>query len=125
VRRWLLPLALSLAAASCGVDPGPGGKRSGIEGRVLLVGACPGPSDCPARAVAAEVTIEPPSGERIHTVDTDERGRFRIALPPGDYLVSARVPTEPDLVPRATAVTVEPDRFTRARVVIGTRLREP
>ena len=58
-------------------------------------------------------------------METDERGRFRIALPPGDYLVSARVPTEPDLVPRPTAVTVEPDRYAEVRVVIGTRLLEP
>jgi hypothetical protein len=71
------------------------------------------------------VTIQWPDGERIENVETTARGRFRVGLPPGDYLVSARVPMEPDLVPRATAVTVEPDRFARVRVVIATRLLEP
>jgi Carboxypeptidase regulatory-like domain len=126
MRWWLLGLVLILTAcARERLEPRSGGPRSGIEGRVTLVGACPGPMTCPPRAIAATVTIEPSSGDRIHTVETDDRGRFRIPLPPGDYLVSARVPAQPDLVPRATAVTVEPDRFALVRVVIGTRLREP
>jgi len=45
--------------------------------------------------------------------------------PAGNYRVSARVPTEPDLVPRLTTVTVESDRYVRVEVVIGTRLNEP
>ena len=121
---WLL-LALAVAASACGAEPASPDEGSGVHGQVVLVGACPGPSSCPPRTVAATVSIEPSSGERIHTVETDERGRFRIALPPGDYLVSARVPTEPDLVPRPTAVTVESDRYAEVRVVIGTRLLEP
>jgi hypothetical protein len=121
--RWLL--ALAVAASACGAEPASPDEGSGVHGQVVLVGACPGPSSCPPRTVAATVSIEPSSGERIHTVETDERGRFRIALPPGDYLVSARVPTEPDLVPRPTVVTVEPDRYAEVRVVIGTRLLEP
>jgi carboxypeptidase family protein len=118
-------LAVVVATWACAAEPETGGERSGIDGLVVVVGACPGPSRCPPRAVAATVAIEPASGERIHSVDTDDRGRFRIALPPGDYVVTARVPTEPDLVPRPTAVTIEPDRFARVRVVIGTRLLEP
>jgi hypothetical protein len=116
---------LVLAAAACGAGPRTAGERSGIEGHVVLVRACPGSSTCPPKAVAATVTIQWPDGERIDSVETSGRGRFRVGLPPGDYLVSARVPTEPDLVPRPTSVTVEPDRFARVRVVIATRLLEP
>jgi hypothetical protein len=111
--------------ASCGTGSEPSGERSGIAGHVVLVRTCPGSSTCPPKAVAAIVTIQWPDGERIDNVETTGRGRFRVGLPPGDYLVSARVPMEPDLVPRATAVSVEPDRFARVRVVIATRLLEP
>jgi hypothetical protein len=120
-----LSLFLVLAAAACGAEPGPAGERSGIAGHVVLVRACPGSMACPPKAVAATVTIQWPDGERVDEVETTGRGRFRVALPPGDYILSARIPTEPDLVPRAAAVTVEPDRFARVRVVIATRLLEP
>jgi hypothetical protein len=113
-----------LVASACGAEAGPG-EPSGIAGHVVLVRACPGSSTCPPKAVAATVTIQWPDGERIDSVETTGRGRFRVALPPGDYIVSARIPTEPDLVPRPTAVTVEPDRLSRVRVVIATRLLEP
>jgi hypothetical protein len=112
-------------AAGCGAQTGPGSEGSGIAGQVVLTPTCPGASPCPAKPVAAVVTMEWPDGERIDSVDTDSRGRFRAELPPGDYLVSARVPTEPDLVPRSTRVSVEQGRVTRVRVVIGTRLLEP
>ena len=122
--RWW-SLFLVLATAACGTESGPAGERSGIAGHVVLVRGCPGPSTCPPKAVAATVTIQWPDGERIDSVETTGRGRFRVGLPPGDYVLSARIPTEPDLVPRPTAVTVEPDRFARVRVVIATRLLEP
>lgn len=118
-------LLLVLVTAGCGAASGPGGERSGIAGHVVLVRACPGSSTCSPKAVAAIVTIQWPDGERIDSVETTGRGRFRVALPPGDYIVSARIPIEPDLVPRPSAVTVEPDRFARVRVVIATRLLEP
>jgi hypothetical protein len=110
---------------ACGAGSEPSGERSGIAGHVVLVRTCPGPSTCPPKAVAAIVTMQWPDGERIDNVETTGRGRFRVGLPPGDYILSARIPTEPDLVPRPTAVTVEPDRFARVRVVIATRLLEP
>jgi hypothetical protein len=116
---------LALVAASCGAEAGPGGGSSGLFGRVVLTPTCPGTSHCPSKPVAAAVSIERSDGERIEMVDTDDSGRFRVSLPPGDYLVSARVPAQPDLVPRSTAVTVEPGRFVRVRVRIGTRLNEP
>jgi hypothetical protein len=94
-------------------------------GRVVLTPTCPGTPRCPSKPVAGTVWIEWSDGERMDMVYPDDSGRFRVSLPPGDYLVSARVPAQPDLVPRSTTVTVEPDRFVRVEVRIGTRLNEP
>jgi hypothetical protein len=123
MRSWLAVLAL--VAAACGAEAGPGGDTSGMFGRVVLTPTCPGTSRCPSKPIAATVSIEWSDGERMEMVDTDDSGRFRVALPPGDYLVSARVAAQPDLVPRSTAVTVESDRFVRVEVRLGTRLNEP
>ena len=123
MRSWLT--LLLLIAVACGAEAGPGAERSGMFGRVVLTPTCPGTPTCPSKPVAATVSIEWSDGERMDMVDTDESGRFRVSLPPGDYLVSARVPSQPDLVPGSTTVTVEPGRFVRVEVVIGTRLNEP
>jgi hypothetical protein len=123
MRSWIAVLALIVAA--CGAGAGPSGERSGMFGRVVLSPTCPGASRCPSKPVAATVSIEWSDGERMEMVDTDQAGRFRVSLPPGNYRVSARIPTEPDLVPRLTTVTVESDRYVRVEVVIGTRLNEP
>jgi hypothetical protein len=116
---------LAVVAAACGNQPGSRGGDSGMFGRVVLTPTCPGTSECRSKPVAAAVSIERSDGERIEMVDTDDSGRFRVSLPPGDYGVSARVPTQPDLVPRSTVVTVESGRFVRVEVEIGTRLNEP
>jgi hypothetical protein len=123
VRSWLALLVL--LAAACGAAAGPRESGSGMFGRVVLTPTCPGTATCPSKPVAATVSIEWSDGERMEIVDTDGSGGFRVSLPPGDYLVSARVPTQPDLVPRSTTVTVEPDRFVRVEVEIGTRFNEP
>jgi hypothetical protein len=76
--------------------------------------------------VQTTVAIESADGERIEQVQTGSDGTFRVALEPGDYLLSARPPPgQPDLVPRPASAKVLPGTFVRVTVVLDTRLREP
>lgn len=120
-----------LLAASCAEEgPGPGDRvRSGLTGRVILFPTCPvgtSGSPCPRKGVQTTVAIEAADGDRMVQVRTRPDGTFRIALEPGDYLLSAvPPPMAPDLVPRPASAKVLPGTFARVTVVLDTRLREP
>jgi hypothetical protein len=127
--RALLLLVPVVLATACAEGAGPGAPRSGIAGRVILFPTCPVEMEgtpCPRKGVRTTVVAESADGEETFDVQTRADGTFRMALRPGDYLLTARAPaTDPHLVPRPTAATVEPDTFVRVTVVLDTRLREP
>jgi hypothetical protein len=128
MRVLLVGVPLALAAA-CAEGAGPGAPSSGIAGRVVLFPTCPVEMEgapCPRKGVRTTVVAEAADGERVVHVTTESDGSFRMDLRPGDYLVTARAPaTDPHLVPRPTAATVEPGTYSRVTVVLDTRLREP
>lgn len=85
----LLPFALFpfLAMAA---TPSPSPLPSGIEGVILVSPSRPGPirKDQPSAAPARNVTFVVKSGEaRMASFTTDDQGRFRLSLPPGQYIV--------------------------------------
>jgi hypothetical protein len=127
--RALLLLIPVVLTAACAEGARPGAPASGIAGRVVVFPTCPGGmqgTPCPQKGVRTTVVAEPVDGEQTFDVQTRADGTFRMALRPGDYLLTARPPaTDPHLVPRPTAATVEPDTFVRVTVVLDTRLREP
>jgi hypothetical protein len=78
------PLTTTLPASPSG---------SGIQGRVAMWPSCPVESnnpDCAPRPLASRVVVSRRSGERITTADTRNDGRFRVGLPPSDYVVEAQ-----------------------------------
>jgi hypothetical protein len=129
MRRAALLLSLLLTAACAEEGPGPGGLlRSGLTGKVIMFPTCPVESvssPCPRRGVQTTLAIESADGERIEHVRTSSDGTFRVALKPGDYLLSAVPPPASDLVPRPASAKVEPGTFVRVTVVLDSRLREP
>lgn len=80
---WLLPLA----AVGCDVLLFFG-EDNGIEGRILAGPTCPfviPGQDCDDRPIAATVIVRQPFGFEVTRFTSDADGRFRVALPPGNY----------------------------------------
>ena len=77
--------------ASTGQTPSAG--ESGIEGVINISPANPGPSriDAAASTPLANATfaVEKNNGE-VTSFITDEKGRFRVSLPPGHYKISLK-----------------------------------
>jgi hypothetical protein len=67
----------------------------GITGHATAGPVCPvvtnppDPSCAPRPVAGATVRVTDASGAQVATATTDDQGRYVVALPPGDYLVSA------------------------------------
>ena len=100
--------------------------NSGIEGQVLIGPTCAGPvrvdSNCEDQPYQATLTVSSPTGERIVQVQTDEDGRFKIPLQPGEYILH---PESPDVLPVAgeQTIVVEEGKFTQVIVNYDSGIR--
>jgi Carboxypeptidase regulatory-like domain len=110
------------AGIAAKADPAP--NESGIAGQVSIRPVRPHetigvPNVTPYQA---KLTVFDQSGGQVATVETDPDGNFRIALPPGKYVLR---PESPALYPRAAeqTVIVPPKSFTRVRVVYDSGIR--
>lgn len=97
----LLIGVLILVLATCSIySPTP--KGSGIEGQVLVGPMCPvvqQGQECPDQPYQATLTVNSPNGVQIAQFRTDEEGRFRVSLAPGEYILH---PESPDTLPFAS-----------------------
>lgn len=89
-----------LLLAGCGDEQPASEPRSGVTGTVHLGPQCPVETagepceDEPAAGVPVTVSEQLPgeayaAGEVVARGETDADGRFRIAVPPGEYVVTA------------------------------------
>jgi hypothetical protein len=132
-----LVAALLMAGCSRG-RPGDGGLDSGIVGAVVVGPSCPAQpltSPCAAQPVQAEVRVlagsamRPSDGpsldsESVVTVArTDAHGRFRVGLPPGDYVLEAVPPEGTTLTTKPVPVEVRPHEFAHVSVPLDTGIR--
>lgn len=99
--RYALVLAvgamLAVAGLSqCGGDTTPT-PTSGIDGTVTIGPTCPveieGATECAPRPFEATITVVDSDGDEVATARSDEAGRLRVALPPGEYTL---VPEQPN-----------------------------
>ncbi|HEU4758849.1 MAG TPA: hypothetical protein VFT91_02590 [Dehalococcoidia bacterium] len=128
--KCLLALAGALAllvAACAGRAEAP--LTSGIQGQVLLGPQCPVVREgtpCPDQPLQATVVAWNAGRTRkVRTFTTDDRGRFRVPLRPGDYYLDPQ-PTAPDRpfpAPRPETVTVPPGRFVDVTIEYDTGIR--
>ena len=99
--------------------------NSGIEGQVLVGPVCPMVQvgqECPDQPYQAILTVNSLEGERIVQIQTDEEGKFRIPLEPGDYILH---PESPNTLPFAKEQTlsVEEGKFTEVIVNYDSGIR--
>ena len=110
----LLIGVLILVLATCTIySPTPRG--SGIEGQVLLGPTCPvvqEGQDCPDQPYQATLTVTSQNGVQVAQFQSDEQGRFRVSLVPGEYILH---PESPSGIPFAgdQSFTVETGRYTQ------------
>ncbi len=129
MRRLAFPL-LCLLIAACAppvvhsptATPAPGG---GIEGVVLIGPMCPvmrADTPCPDRPYAAVISVLDAERAPVAQFESDDQGRFRLALAPGEYLLS---PESPDGFTRGgeQLVTVSAGRFVSVTIHYDSGIR--
>ena len=112
-----------LILSTCSIDATP--ADSGIEGTVLIGPMCPvvqEGQECPDQPYQATLTVNSSEGSRIVQVQTDEQGRFKIPLMPGEYILH---PETPNGIPYASEQTfiVEAGAFTQILVNYDSGIR--
>jgi hypothetical protein len=123
----LWPFALLwLLIAGCGTSDllGPDAAQ-GIEGTVLLGPQCPVQTQddpCPDLPYQAWIGIRRVEGGSVALIRSDESGRFRVGLRPGDYVLQ---PESGDPFPTASdqEVTVVMDVFAEVVIHFDTGIR--
>ncbi|HET6822093.1 MAG TPA: carboxypeptidase-like regulatory domain-containing protein [Anaerolineales bacterium] len=120
----LLIGVLILVLATCTIySPTPRG--SGIEGQVFLGPMCPvvqEGQDCPDQPYQATLTITSRNGVQVVQFQSDEQGRFRVSLVPGEYVLH---PESPNGIPFAgdQSFTVETGQYTQITVLYDSGIR--
>ena len=114
---------LILLLATCSFKPTP--ADSGVEGQVFIGPTCPvaqAGQDCSDKPYQATLTVNSPNGRKIAQVQTDEQGRFKIPLAPGEYILH---PESPNVMPFASEQTfvVAAGRFTQITVNYDSGIR--
>lgn len=120
--RLLLGLLILLLTAC---TPSPTPTDSGIEGQVFIGPMCPvvqEGQECADQPYQALLTVLSPDGREIVQVQTDEQGRFKIPLAPGEYILR---PESPNVLPYASEqpFVVEAGRFTQITVTYDSGIR--
>jgi hypothetical protein len=115
---------LILVLATCSIyNPTPRG--SGIEGQVIIGPMCPivqSGQECPDQPYQATLTVNSPNGVQITKFQTDEQGRFKVPLVPGEYILH---PESPNGIPFAgdQPFTIESGRYTQVTVNYDSGIR--
>ncbi len=123
IRRVAVAIALlAVVGAGCA----GGAPRSGVQGVVTAGPQCPVEqlgSPCPDRPFVGIVRASALDGTVVAETETDDQGRFRVALDPGTYVLA--VVTDGGGPPTATPqpVQVEEGRFTRVTLRVDTGIR--
>ncbi len=109
--------------SACSVSPTP--TDSGVEGQVLIGPMCPVVQEgveCPDQPYQAVLTVNSSNERMIVQVKTDEQGRFKIPLAPGEYILH---PESPNGLPFASdqIFVVEAGVFTQIVVNYDSGIR--
>lgn len=114
---------LILLLATCSTQPTP--IDSGVEGQVFIGPLCPVVQigqECPDQPYQATLTVTNSKGREIVKVQTDEEGRFKIPLEPGEYILH---PESPNVMPFAGEQNfiVESGKYTQITINYDSGIR--
>jgi hypothetical protein len=123
-----LTASLALMLAACGDDaPDPAdAPAGGVRGIVTAGPQCPvvvAGSPCPDRPWQGTVRISATQGDVVREVETDDRGRFEIALGAGSYVVEAVTDPERMSTGSPQTVTVVDGAWAEVTVLVDTGIR--
>lgn len=89
----LLGAIMGVAAGDTVASPAPAG--SGVAGHVRVAPSCPGPARpgqaCVAPFAGARLQLRTPAGKLLRRDSAAEDGTFKIAAPPGRYVLQVEV----------------------------------
>lgn len=116
-------LLFILFLTACLQTPQP--SDSGIEGTVMVGPMCPVVREnipCPDQPYQAALTVLTTSGKKIMQVQTNDSGKFRVDLAPGNYVLH---PESPNGLPFAEDIpfTVEEHQFTKLGIIYDSGIR--
>jgi len=101
-----------------------GAPASGIEGRVVIRPVRPvtGRGVVDQAPYQARISVLDSARREVAAVESDAAGHFRLALPPGSYVLR---PQSPARYPRASEqrVVVRPHKLTRVEIVYDSGMR--
>jgi hypothetical protein len=138
MRAWVIGIGLVLLASLACADRASndrsgtaggrqivtGSETSGVEGQVSIrpVRSVERKGVPNQRPYQARITVLDPAGREVAVVDSDAEGKFRMALPPGTYVLR---PESSGLYPRASEqrVEVSQNRVTRVEIVYDSGMR--
>jgi hypothetical protein len=127
-RRPLWPAMLLLVMSASCTPAGTTAARSGIKGTTMVDAGCPpahGATPCPDRPLPARLTVaRADSKQTVASARSNADGRFRIALPPGRYVIHA-TNLRGDVAPTAAPQTclVHEHAFTTVTVHFDSGIR--
>lgn len=127
-----LACTAALSVTGSGTDPSTltAETRSGVFGRVMLGPTCPVETvddpcaDRPAAHVKVTVSEQiagesDGAGPAVATTRTDAKGRYRVAVPPGNYVVTAKAGMSCEFMD----ASVRRGTYTHVRVPCDTGIR--
>lgn len=95
-------------------------KGSGIKGKVLLTGNCPGPqrieNPCPSRPYQGPLAIRSATGEKlVATTKSNRFGEFSVVVPPGKYFITQAGEAKYPII-HSSEIKVRKNKFTTVEI---------
>ena len=131
-------LLILLLLTGCGLPFTHPAPDSGIDGIIVAWPSCAVEilaSPCQQNRMQADVRVRTSGstrtgpdggsgqGEVIALTRSDTDGHFRVAVPPGSYVVEAIPPNGTTLTPKPVVVVVQPHEFAQVTVFLDTGIR--
>ena len=121
---WIVVFSLLLASCSSSISAPP---NTGIEGQVLIGPTCPvmiEGMDCADKPFAATISVMNAANEKMFSFQTDAEGKFKIALPPGDFILHPE-PPQNNMMPfgRDVNIAVIEGQFTQVTLYYDSGIR--